>query len=179
MTTCVRIGIAASMLGVCTRTIRRWDAAGSITCTRTPGGHRRIALATIECHGFSTPSQGGEDACTGTAVYCRVSSHEQKAKGDLGRQVATATRNCAKAGLGRPAVFTDVRSGLNTTRPGLARLCKQVESGQVRRSSSRSRTGSPGSGSSTCGGISPATGLPSSLPGRPQRGRCRTSWSRT
>jgi hypothetical protein len=32
MTTYVRIGIAASMLGVCTRTIRRWDAAGRITC---------------------------------------------------------------------------------------------------------------------------------------------------
>jgi predicted site-specific integrase-resolvase len=61
-----------------------------------------------------------------------VSSHEQKAKGDLDRQVATATRHCTKAGLGRPVVFTDVGSGLNTTRPGLARLCKQVESGQVR-----------------------------------------------
>ena len=65
-------------------------------------------------------------------MYCRVSSHEQKAKGDLDRQVATATRHCAKAGLGRPAVFTDVGSGLNATRPGLARLCKQVESGRVR-----------------------------------------------
>jgi len=99
---------------------------------RTAGGHRRIALATIECHGSSTRPQGGEAVCAGTAVYCRVSSYEQKAKGDLDRQVATATRHCAKAGLGRPAVFTDVGSGLNTTRPGLARPCKQVESGQVR-----------------------------------------------
>jgi predicted site-specific integrase-resolvase len=64
-------------------------------------------------------------------VYCRVSSHEQKAKGDLDRQVATATRYCAKAGFGKPVVFTDVGSGLNATRPGLARLCKQVEAGQV------------------------------------------------
>jgi predicted site-specific integrase-resolvase len=37
-----------------------------------------------------------------------------------------------KVGLGKPVVFTDVGSGLNATRPGLARLCKQVESGQVR-----------------------------------------------
>ncbi len=64
--------------------------------------------------------------------YCRVSSHEQKAKGDLDRQVATATRHCAKAGFGKPVVFTDVGSGLNATRPGLARLCKQVEAGLVR-----------------------------------------------
>ena len=132
MTSCVRIGIAASMLGVCTRTIRRWDAAGKIKCTRTAGGHRRISLAIIE----------GQQAREGVlddgadrgraAVYCRVSSHEQKAKGDLDRQVATTVRYCAKAGFGKPVVFTDVGSGLNATRSGLARLCKQVESGHVR-----------------------------------------------
>ncbi len=76
-------------------------------------------------------SEDGDDRGR-AAVYCRVSSHEQKAKGDLDRQVATATRHCAKAGLGKPVVFTDVGSGLNATRPGLARLCKQVEAGLVR-----------------------------------------------
>jgi excisionase family DNA binding protein len=50
MTSTVRIGIAASIMGVCTRTIRRWDAAGKIQCTRTIGGHRRISLAIIEGH---------------------------------------------------------------------------------------------------------------------------------
>jgi excisionase family DNA binding protein len=131
MTTSVRIGIAASMLGVCTRTIRRWDAAGSIACTRTLGGHRRIALAAIECQASRSPDHDEAAHSPSTAVYCRVSSHEQKAKGDLDRQVATATRHCTKAGLGTPVVFTDVGSGLNATRPGLARLCKQVESGRV------------------------------------------------
>ena len=131
MTTSVRIGIAASMLGVCTRTIRRWDAAGSIACTRTLGGHRRIELAAIECRASRSPAHDGAAQPRSTAVYCRVSSHEQKAKGDLDRQVATATRHCTRAGLGTPVVFTDVGSGLNATRPGLARLCKQVESGGV------------------------------------------------
>jgi len=131
MTSCVRIGIAASMMGVCTRTIRRWDAAGKITCTRTPGGYRRISLAIVEGQQprerrFDEGNDHGQ-----AAVYCRVSSHEQKTKGDLDRQVATATRHCAKAGLGKPEVFTDVGSGLNASRPGLARLCKQVESGRV------------------------------------------------
>ena len=132
MTSCVRIGIAASMMGVCTRTIRRWDAAGTITCTRTLGGHRRISLAIIE--GQQARDARLDDGVERgrVAVYCRVSSHEQKAKGDLDRQVATATRHCMKVGLGKPVVFTDVGSGLNATRPGLARLCKQVESGQVR-----------------------------------------------
>ena len=132
MTSTVRIGIAASILGVCTRTIRRWDAAGKIPCTRTIGGHRRLSLAIIESHSPRVTDNDDSAVPAGVAVYCRVSSHEQKAKGDLDRQVATATRHCAKAGLGTPVVFTDVGSGLNATRPGLARLCKQVESGRVR-----------------------------------------------
>ena len=132
MTSCVRSGIAASMMGVCTRTIRRWDTAGKITCTRTPGGHRRISLAIIDGQQPRETGLEGNDEHGRAAVYCRVSSHEQKAKGDLDRQVATATRHCMKSGLGKPSVFTDVGSGLNATRPGLARLCTQVEAGQVR-----------------------------------------------
>ena len=131
MTTCVRIGIAASMMGVCTKTIRRWDASGKITCARTPGGHRRISLAIIEGQAVRDKDTSPAGERGRAAVYCRVSSHEQKAKGDLDRQVTAVTRHCMKVGLGKPVVFTDVGSGLNATRPGLARLCKQVEAGQV------------------------------------------------
>ncbi|HME52902.1 MAG TPA: recombinase family protein [Candidatus Lokiarchaeia archaeon] len=67
--------------------------------------------------------EGGTERAR-SAVYCRVSSREQKVKGDLARQVATATRHCMKSGFGKPVVFTDIGSGLNATRPGLARLCK-------------------------------------------------------
>ena len=80
MTSCVRIGIAASMLGVCTRTIRRRDAAGKIRCTRTPGGHRRISLAIIEGQPTREADHGHADVPASAAVYCRVSSHEQKTK---------------------------------------------------------------------------------------------------
>lgn len=131
MTILVRIGIAASMLGVCTRTIRRWDAAGMITCTRTLGGHRRVSLAVIEGLTGRFSEDEDEPVSSRPAVYCRVSSHEQKAKGDLARQVVVATRHCTRSGLGTPLVFTDVASGLNAMRPGLARLCKEVESRRV------------------------------------------------
>ena len=88
MTSCVRIGIAASIFGVCTKTARRWDATGKITCTRTPGGHRRISLAIIEGQQLGKKRRDEENERGRVAVYCRVSSHEQKAKGDLDRQVA-------------------------------------------------------------------------------------------
>ena len=95
----VRIGIAASMMGVCTRTIRRWDAAGRITCTRTPGGHRRFSLAIIEGRKDREKNIDEGDEGGRAAVYCRVSSHEQEAKGDLDRQVATATRHSVVRGI--------------------------------------------------------------------------------
>ena len=131
MTILVRIGIAASMLGVCARTIRRWDAAGMISCTRTRGGHRRVSLAVIERLAGRSSENENESVSSSPAVYCRVSSHEQKAKGDLARQVVVAKRHCTRSGLGTPLVFTDVASGLNAMRPGLARLCKEIETGHV------------------------------------------------
>jgi len=91
-----------------------------------------MSLAVIEGHAAREVDHDQSSISASVAVYCRVSSHEQKAKGDLARQVATTTRHCTRTGLGNPVVFTDVGSGLNATRPGLARLCKQVESGRVR-----------------------------------------------
>jgi len=32
---------AAEFLGVCTKTLKRWDKAGKLPAHRTPGGHRR------------------------------------------------------------------------------------------------------------------------------------------
>lgn len=66
-----------------------------------------------------------------TAVYCRVSSHEQKTKGDLERQVDVAREHCHLAGMAEPLVFTDVGSGLSVKRSGLARLCKAIEQGVI------------------------------------------------
>ncbi|MFX1294770.1 MAG: hypothetical protein ACFFD2_07950 [Promethearchaeota archaeon] len=42
-----RIGEAALVLGVCLKTIRRWDAAGKITCHRTIGGCSSITFLNI------------------------------------------------------------------------------------------------------------------------------------
>lgn len=55
--------------------------------------------------------------------YARVSSHDQKASGDLARQVARLRA------AGAEEVLTDVASGLSETRAGLARLLRRVSSG--------------------------------------------------
>lgn len=42
------IGEAARLLGVSVDTVRRWESAGLIVSTRTPGNQRRFELAEIE-----------------------------------------------------------------------------------------------------------------------------------
>ena len=125
----VRVGVAAKLMGVCPETIRRWDKDGKIACMRTVGGHRRIAL--IEITRLLTGEEP-DDSVKKLAVYARVSSHDQKKKGDLERQVEAAKDYCQEQGAGDPLVFTDVASGLKTDRPGLAKLCQQIEQGQVK-----------------------------------------------
>ncbi len=44
-----RVARAASLLGVCVKTIHRWDKNQKIQCYRTLGGHRRITLEEIHC----------------------------------------------------------------------------------------------------------------------------------
>ena len=74
----LRIGEAAELLHVTTKTIRRWDKAGKISCFRTLGNHRRIRL--VEIQRIFTGKKAQEIEIR-PAVYARVSSYEQKQKG--------------------------------------------------------------------------------------------------
>jgi len=130
--------LAAEMIGVSIKTVQRWDASGKISCTRTAGGHRRVSLVEIQrITGESHARDGdGEIEAPGeptTAVYCRVSSHEQKTKGDLDRQVQVAVKHCTETGFGKPRVYADVGSGLNANRGGLKQSCKAIERGLIHR----------------------------------------------
>ena len=124
----VSIGEAAALLGVCTKTIRRWDNKGKIQCFRTIGGHRRINLIEIKRIVQGLPLQTKNYS---PAIYCRVSSHEQKQKGDLKRQIEEAKDYCVQLCLPEPQVFQDVASGLHTKRKGLHQLAHAIEKGLV------------------------------------------------
>jgi len=49
-TSSVRIGAAAEALGVSVETLRRWEARGTLTVTRSAGGQRLIAAAELSRH---------------------------------------------------------------------------------------------------------------------------------
>ena len=124
------ISEAAEYLSVCTKTLRRWNKAGKFNCSRTPGGHRRIAIIEIERLIQVTP-RGWQTQTT--AIYTRVSSHEQKQKGDLERQIQAVEQYCLQQGYQDIQVFQEVASGLNTERKGLQQLYRFIECGRIKR----------------------------------------------
>lgn len=123
---------AANMLGVHVDTLRRWDDEGRLVAERTLGNHRRYKLSVIE----ALQGQDGSDDETAeirAAVYCRVSSHDQKQKGDLERQVGRVTTHCVEQGYKTVAVLEDVGSGMSENRPRLRKLFKLVNEHKIDR----------------------------------------------
>ena len=74
-----------------------------------------------------------EDEERRDAVYVRVSSHEQKNRGDLERQVIDILNACEKEGLDKPVIIRDTGSGLNTKRKGLTRLIGMAKNHEIKR----------------------------------------------
>jgi excisionase family DNA binding protein len=79
------ISEAALLLGVHPATIRRWDKGGKIKCIRTVGNHRRISNEEIE-RVIKGKKRRYTKRKRKVISYTRVSSHDQKKKGDLVRQ---------------------------------------------------------------------------------------------
>ena len=118
------------LLGVCVTTIRRWDKKKQIKCIRTPGGHRRIHKDEIK-RIIAGKKRKYNKKKRGIVTYARVSSHDQKKKGDLDRQGDKLRDYCINNNLKIVSELKDVGSGLNTKRKGINRLCKLVTKGKI------------------------------------------------
>ncbi len=136
---CMAIGAVAGMLGVSTKTLRRWDHAGKLKpAFRTPGNHRRYdrhsVLAAIQ-HGtrIGGVSHGighAETTNIRAAIYSRVSSTRQSLDGELERQQSTIEAYCHAKGYRVSGTYRDVGSGLNDGRRGLLQLLKDTAQGK-------------------------------------------------
>jgi len=129
------IGIAAQMLGVCVKTLRRWDNAKKIKCIRTLGGHRRFPIQEIRNilknkARVNTSEKNSMDSSNKCAIYGRVSSHKQNKRGDLARQIEKVKSFASKKKLTIFNIYKDVGSGLNTNRKGLWRLVRDSRKGE-------------------------------------------------
>lgn len=122
---------AAKILGVSDETLRNWEKDDKIKPFYTEGGHRRYHRSDIEklAGTYIEPPKVSDGKRVG--IYCRVSSHEQKTKGDLERQVGRMTTEALKRGYSIVSVFDEVGSGMNDNRKKLQKLFELVEKKEI------------------------------------------------
>jgi excisionase family DNA binding protein len=115
---------ASLLLGITVRHIQRLDEEGKIKCIRTTGGRRRIPESEIK-------RILDEKRPKALAIYARVSSHEQKQKGDLLRQIEKIKANFPIIEYEAVYEITDVSSGLNDKRKGLLKLISLAQEEKI------------------------------------------------
>jgi len=72
-----------------------------------------------------------DDKSNVVSVYCRVSSHEQKTKGDLERQKLRLLEYCSEKKYQVETIYEEVGSGMSGTRRKLNSLFNQVIEGNI------------------------------------------------
>lgn len=126
----LKIRDAADYLNVSQDTLRKWDKANKLKPLKTAGGHRRYDTDSLDNFiGITRDNEiEPEVVC---ATYARVSSNEQKQKGDLDRQSQRLSEYCAKNRLLVTYIIKDVGSGLNDNRNGFIKLTDLVIAGKI------------------------------------------------
>lgn len=123
----ISAGKAAKRLGVSTRTLRRYTLEGVLEDQRSPGGRRVFRPGDLD---RVARRRGHPQKLTGAVVlYGRVSSHRQRAEGDLERQMERLREGAG----GRPVAgeFFDVASGLSDKRKGLRKALRACQDAEV------------------------------------------------
>ena len=126
----LKIRDAADYLNVSQDTLRKWDKANKLKPLKTAGGHRRYDTDSLDNFIGITRDNKNEPEVV-CATYARVSSNEQKQKGDLDRQSQRLSEYCAKNRLLVTYIIKDVGSGLNDNRNGFIKLTDLVIAGKI------------------------------------------------
>lgn len=124
MNNLLNIREASLYLNVHPDTLRRWDNEKKLISIKTSGGHRRYQKKDLDK--FIGINIEEKELNNLVAIYSRVSSHDQKQKGDLDRQSQRLSEYCAKKKFVVSEIIKDVGSGLSDTRNGFVRLTKLV-----------------------------------------------------
>lgn len=126
------IGEVAAFLNINVKTIQRWDREGIFKCERTHTNRRVInrdnLIELLNNRGMLFNDIDGSKI---DVIYARVSSNEQKAKGDLDRQVSFLVQSVKD--LKNPTILAEVGSGLNDKRKKLHQLLDMVLQDKVDR----------------------------------------------
>ena len=127
-------GEVAKFLGIKSQAVILQDRQGKLPFKRTPSDRRTMfkedLIELLKSKGLFI-----DDAITQKrdVIYCRVSSHEQKTKGDLDRQVIAVMEYACNKTLQNPLILSEVGSGLNDRRKQLQKLLSMILKGEVNR----------------------------------------------
>ena len=126
------VGEVAKLLGVHVKTVQVWDRTGVLPFSRTHTNRRILpkekVIELLDSRGliFNDETTQKRDV-----IYARVSSHEQKTKGDLDRQIMFLINSVND--LKNPLVLSEVGSGLNDKRKKLLQLIDLIFKKEVDR----------------------------------------------
>jgi putative resolvase len=125
------ISEVAEIIGVSHKTLQRWDSDNTLPSVRITKGKRRYDPDVVQkfVGQYNAEPKKDRPVC----VYCRVSSHEQKKKGDLDRQKNRMVEFCARQGYKVEHILEDVGSGLSGNRPKLKTLFELVKGQKISR----------------------------------------------
>lgn len=122
---------AAEILGVTPTSLRNWERAGKLKPFHTEGKHRRYYKSDIEKFGGIYVEPLMVSAGNRVAIYCRVSSSDQKSNGDLERQIGRMTTEAVNRGYAIVAILDEVGSGMNANRKKLSKLFEMIENREI------------------------------------------------
>ena len=120
------------ILNISYSTIKNYDKQGKLPIKRTETGRRVVLREDLLNYLDSLKMLIHDDETTKhDVIYARVSSNEQKTKGDLDRQAMFLMENCHD--LQKPIILKEVGSGLNDKRKKIQELIHMVENNEVNR----------------------------------------------
>lgn len=130
-----RIGQVADLLGVSITTIHYLMKDGELNFYTLPNSkHRRIKKEhLIEYLTKKDMFLDDTEKDRQDIIYVRVSTHQQKTRGDLERQQQTVTNYVIDKNPKNLQVISDVASGLNDNRKGLNQLIQLILDNKVDR----------------------------------------------
>lgn len=125
----------SQMTGLHSNTLRKWDNIKKYEFSHSSYGYRYMTKdqLILLLKGERMYNSEFDDILNNKrdVIYARVSSHEQKQKGDLDRQAMFLIQNISD--LKNPFVLSEVGSGLNDKRKKLLQLIHLVMTDQVNR----------------------------------------------
>ena len=127
-----KTGELAKMIGKQTRTVQSYCIKGDINSIIIPSGKRIISRDEVIKY-LRSSNLLYEDDNKIDLIYARVSTNEQKNRGDLDRQIDYIIREIISKNPKNLKVFSEVGSGLNDNRTELKKLLNMVMNDEIDR----------------------------------------------